>query len=345
MLASSAPGLSSSTPAGNAAPNGRVNQLLHTLRGEHFRRALNAERVRLARTAAANASGPTHPPLVPSFSDPALAPSQFLPQAKPTPGPPAPRSWLHTRRQEQQDRADSAAWRASALELAFAPPRRDTLVQMCLEIILAQEPDVVLEILPELPAHLRRQAILHTAVHAPLSADGVRALGAVGGELVLARSYGANFLQRAGLLGAPAAAAAPTRDWDADEPAFAPDAEEPQPLHTLVLLTCPLAPAALSLLPATLTRLALLALPAPLVGLHRLPALLPLLTFLDLSLNPWMLERLPGRNERPIDRVQWGRWRQLEVLGLRQCGFDEEFAAEVEKKVQHGRLRDVAVYL
>ncbi|KZV97597.1 hypothetical protein EXIGLDRAFT_764254 [Exidia glandulosa HHB12029] len=189
--------------------------------------------------------------------------------------------------------------------------------------------------------------------------DGIRALlghGAatsVGGELVLTKPYGALFLQRLGTL-APRTEqdeTAPDRDWDDDAENWDVDPDEDAaPLHTLILLNTTLSPALIPLFPSTLTRIALVALIAPLPGLHRLPARTPLLVFIDLSFNPWLTDLVGGDVEdeaptRMLDRIVWERWRRLEVVGLRECGFDQAAERDVAEKIQRGRIHDVQVYL
>ncbi|KZV97590.1 hypothetical protein EXIGLDRAFT_730264 [Exidia glandulosa HHB12029] len=151
--------LSSSPTVNVPGPSKGVNNLLRTLRGEHFRRGLNAQRVRVAHSAAQQERGPSLPPL------------------RPAPGPPPPRSWMQqadelAMRESFAFKRDSPAWRTYALRLAYAhlaaPPPTPSLVGLCLQTILNEGSEVYLEILPELPVHLRRHLMLETAIADPL---------------------------------------------------------------------------------------------------------------------------------------------------------------------------------
>jgi hypothetical protein len=92
-------------------------------------------------------------------------------------------------------------------------------------------------------------------------------------------------------------------------------------------------------LPPSLTRLALIRLSAP-IPVHRLPDKCPLLDFLDISYNPWLAEPAWGR-ERALERVAWGRWAYLKVLGCRDCGI----TLEELRRVNEGRWEDVRIVI
>ena len=243
-------------------------------------------------------------------------------------------------------------------------------------MLLAEFPDAAdfrAELLPLLPAPLRRDVLRYTAVHEPLPSAKLYALcapdGHAAGELFVVGPQAS--VQRDPLVGhAPslavhreedkraededgdgdegAAAGAEAEDdeteaggsWDADEEV---GADEPPPLHTLVVLNAVVSPSALFVFPLTLTRLALLALPLK-APVHRLPRLCPLLEVLDLSYNPWLNEPPEGRvtfqtNQSTLERIEWAKWTQLRVLGLRACNI----SAEVVEKVNKGRWDEVEV--
>ena len=59
---------------------------------------------------------------------------------------------------------------------------------------------------------------------------------------------------------------------------------------------------------------------------------------MDISYNPWLAEPAWG-GERALERVAWGRWAYLKVLGCRDCGI----ASEELEKVNEGRWEDVRI--
>jgi hypothetical protein len=113
--------------------------------------------------------------------------------------------------------------------------------------------------------------------------------------------------------------------------------EEEQSLTAVAIVSTTLSVPALLALPPSLTRLALVHLSAP-IPVHRLLDKCPLLEFLDISYNPWLAEPAWG-GERALERVAWGRWAYLKVLGCRDCGVTSE---ELEK-VNEGRWEDVTI--
>ena len=127
--------------------------------------------------------------------------------------------------------------------------------------------------------------------------------------------------------------------WDAlsDE-----DEDEVPPLHAFVVLSAVVSPSALFVFPCTLTHLALLALPIP-SPVHRLPRICPLLEVLDLSYNLWLNDppgtRTMSNTESTVERIEWAKWSNLRVLGLRGCGI----TIDIVTKVNKGRWDDVEV--
>jgi len=121
-------------------------------------------------------------------------------------------------------------------------------------------------------------------------------------------------------------------DWQEQEPE-----QEQQPLTAVAIVSTTLSIPVLLALPPSLTRLALLHLSAP-IPIHRLPDKCPLLELLDISYNPWLAEPAWG-GERALERVEWGRWAYLKVLGCRVCGV----TLEEMMKVNEGRWEDVRI--
>ncbi|KAH7104471.1 hypothetical protein BKA62DRAFT_462317 [Auriculariales sp. MPI-PUGE-AT-0066] len=372
----------------DASQSRHVNGMLHALRGEQFRYAQN-QRSRREQRSAQVLSSRSLPPLVTPDPPPAsflrLHAHALRTQKRPAAGPAAPSSWV--RRDEQrlaQNTCESSEWRAHALALVFehalasVPPEVvqidsrsypiPSLVQLSLDIILSHEPEVAFPILESLPAHLRRQVMLHRAIRDPLPGDYLRALldshGAVSGELVLSRSYAPTWLAKAGVLRQNTNANPSTlRDWDEEpdidnaggtEEEFDWDmleGDEDAPLHTLALIHHQLLPAHISALPSSITRLALIAHTTP-IPIHRLPSLLPQLVLLDVSYNTWVgapyVDAAADEDSDPlcaVERVQWPRWRRLRVLGMRECQLPENVQLRVVRAVGHGRLEDVLICL
>lgn len=113
--------------------------------------------------------------------------------------------------------------------------------------------------------------------------------------------------------------------------------QDQEALTAVAIVSATLSIPVLLALPASLTRLALVHLSAP-IPVHRLPDKCPLLELLDISYNPWLAEPAWG-GERALDRVAWGRWAYLKVLGCRDCGV----ISEELRKVNEGRWEDVVI--
>ncbi|KIJ69052.1 hypothetical protein HYDPIDRAFT_123078 [Hydnomerulius pinastri MD-312] len=298
-------------------------------------------------------------------------------------GPSPPRSWrspasasvseASRSRDTTEFKADtendtnSAAWRERALSLVFSPditsspssaesthlraalhPDQGTappLTLICLRLILAACPgsDLV-EIIPYIPAHLRRALLRYTAVHAPLSQVVLDALcdvnGHVDGELIIVgprASLHRNAFRKESAI-VPASNDESTNEGGSDSQSWdsAPIQDtDPPPLFSLSLLSTLLSVPTFLALPPTITHLALLNIPFQ-VPLQRLPTICPLLVLLDLSYNSWLS---PKAGPRILEEVGWGRLRRLEVLGLRGCLVTSKLLVEVNR----GRWEDVKV--
>ena len=225
------------------------------------------------------------------------------------------------------------------------------------------------QLAPYLAPHHRRLAVRLCAVHSPLSLAGLRALwgwgkGEVGswnqvqGELVVvepttwsvrpelfrdAQVHHNTQVERwhaqEGNQGSGSGSET-LGEWDVAESGWqeqGQEEEEERPLTAIAIVSAALSTPALLALPPSLTRLALVHLSAP-IPVHRLPDKCPLLEFLDISFNPWLAEPAWGR-ERALERVVWGRWEYLKVLGCRDCGI----TSEELRKVNEGRWEDVTI--
>lgn len=338
-----------SSPLQPLKRNKDVNNLLHTLRGEHFRRALNSNRT---------------PGLVPLPTSPALGPSlpyaeiyglqphHFSSQAphidvKVTSTPvagPIPRSWAVTSTPAKV--FEDPEWRETALSLFFSGsvPRENPraavprLGEFCLRVILrccGTDANVLKDLVPYLGPHLRKQLMRMCAVQCPLPSASLRVLlgeenNQVDGELIVVEPTSP---LRPELF-------QPERAQDKKDPEGLWDAEThdglgPSLTHLAIVSAALSIPTFLAL-PPSITHLALVHLSAP-IPLHRLPDKCPLLEMLDISYNLWLGE--PQSGERPLERVAWQRWAYLKVLGCRGCGI----ALEELRKVNEGRWDDVTI--
>ncbi|KAH9079511.1 hypothetical protein EDB83DRAFT_2216126 [Lactarius deliciosus] len=341
-----------SSPPQSSKGNKDVNDLLHTLRGEHFRRALNSQRIPAA------ALLPTSPALGPSLPYAeiyGLQPHRFSSQAlhidaKVTPtlvAGPIPRSWVVTTAPSQA--FESPEWRETALSLFFAQnggssgpvadarPAVPRLGEFCLRVILrccGTDADVLRDFVPYLGPHLKKQLMRICAVRCPLPSASLRVLlgeenNQVDGELIVVEPTSP---LRPELFQSEQSQVQrdPEGLWDADGPS-------PQPLTALAIMSAALSTPTLLAFPPSITRLALVHLSAP-VPLHRLPDKCPLLEVLDISYNPWLGEPAWG-GEQALEKVAWQRWAYLKILGCRECGI----ALEELRKVNEGRWDDVRI--
>ena len=258
------------------------------------------------------------------------------------------------------------------------PLARPSLSECCLLVLLEycgpSDADVATleELALYLAPHHRKQAVRMCAVRSPLSGARLRALLGEGrnhveGELVLVEpasmlrpelfrahahtadrhGHGREWAEGEGRDGGESGSEVPWQ-WDRDDaeadhsgPTDAlsdwQEQEEQQPLTAVAIVSATLSIPVLLALPSSLTRLALIHLSAP-VPVHRLPDKCPLLDFLDISYNPWLAEPAWG-GERALERVAWGRWAYLKVLGCRESGV----TSEELRKVNEGRWEDVMI--
>ncbi|EPQ58089.1 hypothetical protein GLOTRDRAFT_126574 [Gloeophyllum trabeum ATCC 11539] len=348
-----------------------VTALLHNLRGEQYRHARNLQRAKGSSTSVTDAS--TNIPLSLDYNESAGDKPQSgvdpVSGTYPTTAGPVPKSWRKASRTEGINTKGSS-WRAEALSVIFnhipdstgltshilhntlpqSPSRRPPplpavppLSAICFRIVLslyASVQEFEEEVVPYLAPHLRRDLLRYTSVYSPLTNSKLYALcedGHADGELIIAGPH--NSL-RTDLWSDNTPFEADTddneedEDWSWDTPGSYDPSDSP--LHTLVLLSSPLSVPTFLTLPPTLTHLALLALPRS-VPVHRLPGICPLLEVLDLSYNKWIGRA--GVGEKALGRVEWGRWRRLEVLGLRGCVVGPEDLRGLNK----GRWVDVQV--
>lgn len=142
-------------------------------------------------------------------------------------------------------------------------------------------------------------------------------------------------------------------DWESDSSC------DSNVLHIVILVSTRLSISHLLSLPPTITRLGLINVPFP-VSIHRLPSLCPLIVVLDLSYNTWLNPSSSGSSsagdnpavpnpgllpEKPVagltlvEKVDWGRWHGLKVLGWRGCFLSEKMV----DRVNRGRWDDVEI--
>jgi hypothetical protein len=255
-------------------------------------------------------------------------------------GPEPPKSWTLNTKIDSNVHT-TPAWRAQALDLILGDrgvrsPMVPPLTQLCLRIISSfPYSEFAEDIVPFLPAHLCRDLIRYTAIHAPLSPSKLYAIyahdGHADGEFLLVgpqatlrndffvQDYNSHKSTSQDLL-----------EWDSEKPM-------PPSLCTFILMFTPVTLSIVLSLPPTITHIALLDLPAP-IALHRLPGVCPLLELLDLSYNNWLSPT--SRDASTIlERVEWSRWSRLRVLGLRNCLVSNEMLQKLNK----GRWDDVRV--
>ncbi|KAK1235997.1 hypothetical protein PQX77_000766 [Marasmius sp. AFHP31] len=252
-------------------------------------------------------------------------------------GPAPPKSWTAKRSTEE---SVTALWRRQALSLIFRGwrPLSDRvlpLTLMCISKILsyATTEEFVDEVLPCIPPHLRLELLRYSAVFAPLCSTRLSALmdkeGDVDGELIVVGPNASLNEEHFRHL-SPTSPTGQDYDWDADDPS-------PHPLRLFALVSTNLTVSTLLSLPPTITHMALIKLSAPIL-LHRLPSACPLLEVLDLSYNQW-LQSLSDETVKSLERLDWGRWKRLRTLGIRECSIPDETIA----KVNRGRWDDVEI--
>ena len=193
-------------------------------------------------------------------------------------------------------------------------------------------------LLPFLPLHLRYVLQRYTAIHAPLSTPRLHALlgdlGHLNGELIVV-GPDVSLRKDATALKHPDPQI-PTddfQDWEADDP-FVDSFE----LHTLALISIDLSFQTLLTFPRSLKRLALVDISTP-PPISRLPSLCPSIVVLDLSFNSWL--RDPAQSCAILGMVNWDKWGDLDVLGLRGCSIHQDTLDRVNKN----RWMDVQIVL
>ncbi|KAK0210918.1 hypothetical protein DFS33DRAFT_1378894 [Desarmillaria ectypa] len=317
--------------------SGKVNTILHNLRGEQFRHSQN---IRGSRTRAHLRAGLTHnsPTLPFKLHDHGITAEEANVTETPQTwsGPKPPKSWRIPVEES------TSITRANMLSLVLPMPSHHSvpsLSLLCLRRIASMSTDEFIhDILPFVPSHLRCQLLRDTAVHCPLPNPKLYALcepeGTVDGELIIVgptQSLRNDFFLHSS--GKDTVKEGSNQvDWDEEE-------WSPNPLHTFILLSSPLSTSTLLTLPPTIVHMALINLPNAL-PLHRLPGICPLLVVLDLSYNVWLH---PSSKEatKILDRVQWSRWTQLRKLGFRDCYVYDSVLA----KLNQGKWDDVEVVL
>ncbi|KIJ26716.1 hypothetical protein M422DRAFT_272175 [Sphaerobolus stellatus SS14] len=334
-------------------PEDHVTTLLHTLRGEAFRRQLNLQGSRI-RAPTSLSSGPSLPPVLFGDHTGDDAPSRDVSSShqsrtlSKTAGPPPPRSWIPPS-SSRSSGSTSPEWRRNALSLVFEYTRSSskaidqsskvpTLFQTCLHRLLIDFGGIPVDLFSFLPRHILREYVRYSAVFAPLPKEDLEAIwalenaGSVDGEVIITGPYASSVLSRQ----VPSVSDVPS-EWDANDNSSDPD--PPPIMDTFIVLSAPFPPSLMSLLPVTLTHLAL-------VNIQRLPIQtilihVPLLKFLDLSYNLWVGEIV----ENKLLRMEWRRLRNLEVVCFRECGIAEEHTKALQEVLNKGRLTDMKLIL
>jgi len=258
---------------------------------------------------------------------------------------PIPKSWRVVPR-EVRDK-ETSEWRADALSLVLdglpavdrtvVPP----LTELCMKVLLdafSEPEDFQQVLLPLLPLHLRYVLQRYTAIHAPLSSPRLHALlgdsGHLNGELIVVGPDAS--LRKDTVALKPPDRQIPVgdpQDWEAEDP-FVDSFQ----LQTLALLSTDLSFRTFLTFPRSLTRLALIDIPAP-SPIFRLPSLCPSIVVLDLSFNSWLED--PDRSRTNLGMVNWDKWKDLNVLGLRSCSVYQD----ILDRVNQNRWMDVQIIL
>ncbi|KAJ3752788.1 hypothetical protein EV360DRAFT_88407 [Lentinula raphanica] len=332
---------------------GRVSEMLHTLRGEHFRHSQNVSRsaASLNTLNAQSSSTARLLNLEYSTSEVSTPTTTLSTQRDPltnfdsASGPPPPTSWRNLYLSGDQNSRSSSTWRAEALSLIFheRPSTQNfllsgipSLTQLCFTKLLSEctSPESIQNIATCLPEHLRWEFLRYASIHHPLSKSELLGLlgsdSCLNGELIVCGLSTSLYL---GQLLRPTAQIQEREDWDSE------DQSTYYPLKSLIVLSTRLSMSTISALPPTLTHLALINLEYP-ISLHRLPVLCPSLVVLDLSYNLW-LAHMSVDTLKSIRRIEWGRWTQLRTLGWRECFIPDDMLI----RVNEGRWDDVEVVL
>lgn len=318
--------------------------LMHrrTCRGEQFRHDQNVRRSKVRyRVHIPTKSLPPH--LLPSSDSEDRSPRTSNSGAPNTAGP-VPKSW-RTVPKEVQDKA-TPEWRTDALSLVLdglsvnqtlVPP----LTKLCMRVLLDAFPaveDFELVLVPLLPLHLRCVLQRYAAVHTPLSNQKLHTLlgesGHLNGEL-LAVGPDASLRKDSAALRPPdrQILVDDSQDWESEDPFM--DSFE---LKTLALVSVDLSFQTLLTFPRSLTRLALVDISTR-PPIFRLPSLCPSIVVLDLSFNSWLKD--PDQSRTVLGLVNWDKWDDLDVLGLRNCSV---YQATLDQ-VNQNRWLDVQIIL
>jgi hypothetical protein len=308
--------------------------------GEQFRRMQNLKHSRSHLSTFRNFRLPTLPPGTVNYGQsPVLASTNRDENLVSWSGPAPPKSW---RPPLQIRDCDTPQWRAEALGIVALRLRNfpvsnsvPSLSLLCLQIILSScvdNKEFREQIIPCIPAHLRRDLIRHCAIHSPLPPCKLGSLlepdGHADGEIMVVgrtASLQRDHLQRI----ADNSLHNHSADWEVDDQAF-------RPLHTLVFLASSPTHSVLLAIPPTLTILALIDVSQQ--PLHRLPKLCPLLVLLDLSYNSWLKDPSDD-GYGSFERIDWSRWGYLKVLGLRDCYATQKLLQRIEE----GKWGDLSI--
>ncbi|KAI0082623.1 hypothetical protein K474DRAFT_1702621 [Panus rudis PR-1116 ss-1] len=305
----------------------QVNNLLHILRGEHFRheRNVRASQGRIPTTLSSNSPLPINQIFGLEARRASRRPRNgpFLsedPEVEPEP-PNDEVAALGLFDSGHRDNVQTLEWREFALSVLFSnvpltlwqyseegegrdvcsgrqqSRRVPSLVDLCLQVLLdhCRGPHFGELLVPYLPSHLRRRLLRWTAVHSPLPSSKLFTLckphGHIQGELIVVgphASLPADYFRKDTTELVEQADPPLVAEADDDSWELEESSDDsPEPLVSLALVYTPLAPSTLFSLPPTLTHIALLSLPIP-TPIHRLPRICPLLETLDLSYNRWL---------------------------------------------------------
>lgn len=270
--------------------------------------------------------------------------SSRRPNEAPNTAGPIPKSW-RTVPKEIRDK-ETPEWRAAALSLVLGGlPANQTLVppltELCMGVLLdtfSALEDFEHILLPFLPLRLRYILQRHTAIYAPLPNPRLYALlgeyGHLNGELIIV-GPDASLRRDVIVLKPPDRQTSidDSQDWESEDP-FVDSFE----LQTLALVSTALSLQTLLTFPRSLTRLALVDISTPPL-ISRLPSLCPSIVVLDLSFNSWLKD--PDRSHTILETVNWDKWDDLDVLGLRGCSVYQDML----DRVNQNRWLDVQIVL
>ncbi|KAL1746108.1 hypothetical protein HDZ31DRAFT_20319, partial [Schizophyllum fasciatum] len=238
------------------ATNRHVNDMLEALRcarsscisfvdsqflsGEHFRHTQNVSRIRRAPPPSMNRAAPTLPNFLEYYATPPSPGPSATPKRQS--GPPPPRSWTQSSTDIAPVRTPSL--RYSCLPHVFAhlpgPSHSEAfppLALLCLRALvgLYTAEEIVEDVAPLLPGHLRRLLVRDAAMHAPFSTAQLSQLGGeeghIEGELVIVGPAASLREEHVSRLADSAREQATTNDWDADDDVGTP------PLQALILMS------------------------------------------------------------------------------------------------------------